>query len=91
MYQILIKKLRTAQPDEKTKKQKVEEAKKAFEPGRFKQILKNLRRKLQNSQAYIQAWQDELERAKLISGWCCKKGLTISLTRITLNRGLGLI
>ena len=76
-----------AQPNETTKKQKVEEAKKAFEPGRFKQILKNLRRKLQNSQAYIQAWQDELKRAGLIIGGF-QEGFNNIFDKITLNRGL---
>ena len=76
-----------AQPNKTTKKQKVEEAKKAFEPGRFKQILKNLRRTLQNSQAYIQAWQNELDRAGLIIGGL-QEGFNDIFDKITLNRGL---
>jgi hypothetical protein len=72
--------------DEKTLKQKVKEGFNLFEPGPFQKTLLNLRKKFQNSQAYIQDWQAKVERAgKLISG--SLPGFNNIFTKISLNRG----
>jgi hypothetical protein len=72
--------------DEKTLKQKVKEGFNLFEPGPFQKTLLNLRKKFQNSQAYMQDWQAKVERAgKLISG--SLPGFNNIFTKISLNRG----
>ena len=72
--------------NKKTLKVKAKEGLNLFQPGPFQKTLLNLRKKLQNSQAYIQDWQAKVERAgKLISGSLA--GFNNIFTKISLNRG----